>query len=335
MVPVGVVGLSPAWEQRYRPAILSLRSRIDIRAIYDPVLSRAEQAAGLFEADVLTGMRVLARRSDIKALLVFDGGWCGRETIRLLCQTGRPLFLGGAIGTDAGPLDRLCAEVADCGVTVMPELGQRYTPATMRLRELIATQLGPPVRMTIEAEAPAVPPDGQPLGSLPWNGFVSGLLDWCCAVLPTRPTEVEMRASPTGGPETIHILFARPRSGGETPAITIQIHAGTTASATRPPVFHVECVRGRAEIRSAHRIVWHSLDQDGDEHLTAERNDLQVMLDHFCRRVVGGLIPVADLTDIRRAWILAEAAAESLKVGRAIRLTDSPGYSHWEHSPEA
>jgi predicted dehydrogenase len=322
MVPVGVLGLSPAWDTRYRPALQSLRGRIAVKAVYDPVPSRAELAAGEFGAKAVTGMRALAGRADLKALLVFDTGWCGAEALQLLCPSGRPMFVGGALGADEAVLDRLGQAAVSCGAMIMPELGQRYTPATCRLRELIATKLGRPVRIEIEADAPAVPRGGQPLGRQPWDEFVGRLADWCCYVIPTPPTDVAAESNGDGGPETIRLTFARPRAGGEPPQVAIRLRAGSSApdGEASPPVYRVRCERGEAELATSNRITWLHEGDRRDESLAAERSDLQLMLDHFCRRVVGGLIPVADLEDVRRSRRLARAAADSLRLGSPVRL---------------
>ena len=324
MVPVGIVGLSPAWETRYRPAIRSLSGRIAIRAIYDPVANRAEMAASEFEAATVTGIRSLARRADLKALLILDRGWCGNEAIRLLCDLDRPMFIGGAIANEAASFDRLHDAVRSTGVMVMPELGQRYTAATIRLRELIATSLGRPRVIDIEADAPAVPPEGQPLGAEPWSEFIARLVDWCCAVITTQPVEILAQADRDKGPETILMQFARPRSGGAAPIVTIRLREGAARNkgCATSPIYRVECENGTAEITSPQQIAWQAGDRREDECLTSERSDLQVMLDHFCRRVVGGLVPVADLGDVRRSWILAQAAAESMRTRSAVRLAE-------------
>ncbi len=322
MVPVGVVGLSPAWDARYRPALQSLRARIAVRAVYDPVLSRADQAASELGAQAVDGMRVLARRDDIRALLVFDTGWAGTEALHLLCAAGRPMFVGGALTADEGALKTLGEASVACGAMIMPELGQRYTPATCRLRELMATRLGRPMQIQIEASAPAVPRDGQPLGRHPWDEFVSRLADWCCYVVPTPPSEVAVHTQNGSGSEAIRFSFARPRSGGESPFVdvTLRTEQAVPADEALPPIYRVRCERGEAEVRSSHRIIWRTDRDEADESLASERSDLQVMLDHFCRRVVGGLIPVADLGDLRRSHRLARAASESMRTGAPVHL---------------
>jgi len=293
-----------------------------VRAVYDPVPVRAEQAAPELGAHVVTGMRALAKRHDLKALLVFDTGWAGAEALRLLCPTGRPMFVGGALAADEAALDRLGEAAASCGAMIMPELGERYTPATSRLRELIATKLGRPLHVEIEADAPAVPPGGQPLGRRPWDEFVSRLADWCCYVIPTPPTDVTAESDGESGPAAIRMAFARPRAGGRPPVVEIRLRtaANLPEADAAPPVYRVRCERGEAELIDKNRIAWLCGDDRREESLAAERSDVQVMLDHFCRRVVGGLIPVADLEDVRRSRYLAWAAVESLRTGSPVHL---------------
>jgi predicted dehydrogenase len=300
----------------------SLRSRIAVRAIYDPVFSRASQAAGEFGADAIDGMRVLARRSDIKALIVFDTGWSGTEALHLLCAASRPIFVGGAFTADDASLLRLGQAAVSCGSMIMPELGQRYTPATSRLQELIATRLGRPLQIEIEAPAPVVPRDGQPLGHRPWDEFISRLADWCCYVIPTPPSEVSARSQNGNGGGHIRFSFAKPRSGGEPPTVEVRLSSesaeGTAEAA--PPRFRVRCERGEADLLTPSRIAWQAGGETADESLSSDRSDIEVMLDHFCRRVVGGLIPVANLEDVRRSYRLARAASESLQTGSPVHL---------------
>jgi predicted dehydrogenase len=322
MVSVGIVGLSPAWDARYRPALQSLRTRIAVRAIYDPVFSRAGQAAAEFGAEAIDGMRVLARRPDIKALIVFDTGWSGTEALHLLCSASRPIFVGGALTADDAALQRLGKAAVSCGSMIMPELGQRYTPSTSRLRELIATRLGRPLQIEIDAPAPIVPRDGQPLGQRPWDEFLSRLADWCCYVIPTPPSEVSANSRNGHGGGSFRFAFAKPRSGGEPPTVEVRLSSESTDAAAEAssPRFRVRCERGEAELSSPSRIAWRTHHEDADESLSSDRSDVEVMLDHFCRRVVGGLIPVADLEDVRRSYRLARAALQSLETGSPVHL---------------
>lgn len=322
MVPVGVIGLSPAWDARYRPALKSLRNRIAVRAVYDAVLSRAEQAAGEMGAVPVAGIQALARREDLKALLVFDTGWCGPEAIRLLCRACRPMFIGGSFDADEPALDRLADAAVSCGTMVMPALDSRYTPSTFRLRELMATRLGRPLQIEIDAEFPVRSTNGIALTDRPWEDFVARLADWCCYVVPTPPAGVQAAMADSGAPESVQLAFARPRAGGELPLADIRLRSSTTADATEimVPRYRVQCERGEALLVAVDRIIWQTDSEQGDESLAADRSAVQVMLDHFCRRVVGGLIPVADLDDVRRSRALVRAVVQSHQNGSLVRL---------------
>jgi hypothetical protein len=57
-------------------------------------------------------------------------------------------------------------------------------------------------------------------------------------------------------------------------------------------------------------VTWESSKEKARESLISDRPAVEVMLDHFTRRVVGGLIPVPTLEDLCRAFQLAETAMD-------------------------
>ena len=69
------------------------------------------------------------------------------------------------------------------------------------------------------------------------------------------------------------------------------------------------------------QLSWVSDGERRVESLVSERSEVEVMLDHFCRRVVGGLIPVADLADICSHLRLIESAERSFTLGKAVRVS--------------
>jgi hypothetical protein len=68
----------------------------------------------------------------------------------------------------------------------------------------------------------------------------------------------------------------------------------------------------------AAQVAWETAREARVESLTGERADVEVMLDHFSRRVVGGLIPVPTLDDLCLAFRLAEAAERSRAEGAPV-----------------
>lgn len=81
------------------------------------------------------------------------------------------------------------------------------------------------------------------------------------------------------------------------------------------PKVTVECERGTASIRDVAEITWATENSTKTESLLSERPEVQVNLDLFCRRAVGGLIPVADLRDVCQSMRIAKAAYDSLNIG--------------------
>jgi hypothetical protein len=125
-----------------------------------------------------------------------------------------------------------------------------------------------------------------------------------------------------------------PKAGGEPPVAELHLYPrnGTGVSAAdrarSDAKYEVECERGSATLSSADRITWSADSGPVDETLTSDRPDVEVMLDQFCRRVVGGLIPVADVGDLCRGANLLRVAEESLRTGRTVSLNGDSAGAH-------
>jgi predicted dehydrogenase len=341
MVNVGVIGLGSVWEARYRPALGRLGQRLWVRALYDPVLGKAELAAAEHRTVVEGGLLALAQRPDVDALLLLDTGWYGCEALRLLCSAAKPIYIAADLGDEPSMLLAMHWTAVSFGLTLMPELGYRYTPASNRLQELIATRLGRPKRIrlrldgaTLDGCVAAVPSRAASIGigSGPVAPTPESLqadrrslvnwFDWLRYVFRTSAESVSVGtpAGEVGTRALIHIEYAPPKNSDTGPVAEIHIVDNAQASGTifgRP---EVECERGVAAIHTPTIIRWKA-EGDADftmESLLSDRSETEVMLDHFCRRVVGGLIPVADLADISRSLELIHAARESARTGSRV-----------------
>ena len=354
MVNVGIVGLGPDWDLRYRPALRKLRERIAVRALYDPVASRAEQIAAEWNTDTVDGLVALSKRSDIQAILLLDAGWPGWEAIRLLCASGKPVFVLSGFSHDQSALRSLHDQATALGQTVMPAFGLRYTPASCRLRELMATRLGPPTEIAVDValhpfngvagvEAKRSPQTARSLGApvgrpqppdeTALAPFV-GLIDWCRYVMGSSPLRIHAIAS-NGSDDgvresSVQLEFNNSNDQSVAVCAELKIPALPRPSARCGFVTDIAssanvrativCQRGTATLESSTQIVWQNGDESVCETLTSERTETEVMLDLFCRRVVGGLIPVADISDVLRGARLLDAAQHSLQVGKPVEL---------------
>ena len=201
----------------------------------------------------------------------------------------------------------------------MPAFPRRCTPASNRLQELMATQLGRPLRAEI-AIAPAslqavpfatesdfggqTPPPPDPL--LEWS-------DWCHYLFRAVPQQVTRRADGQG--MRLDFPPLAPSSSPQDTRVAELSLCPTAPVADRPTLDEVRlhCERGEARLLGPTTIEWTADGKQQSEELTAERTETEVLLDHFCRRAVGGLIPVPSLEDLMRARA-SIALGESLNI---------------------
>lgn len=325
MIKIGIVGLGLEWDTLYLPALRSLGPRAQVRAIYDPVASRAQLAAAqLPNVAVSDGILVLADRSDVDALLALESGWQLQAMLPHLCTRRKPVLLAGGLHCNVPQLEHLHATAVLTGTTLMPEFRWRYTPATNRLQELLATCLGAIRQMRLQLPASR---NGQPAGQL------SSAIDWISYVLRSRPRavtrpslrdssrfELEFPAGPRSLEQTaVGVEAALPLPPPDRAA------AADSSAHSEWPTIEVECERGRVRIGAPDRLTWQlNAGPLCEEILEGDRPPLEVLLDHFCRRVVGGLIPVADLRDACRSLWLAQSIDQWPTTIDRLELPDMP-----------
>lgn len=332
-IAVGVIGVGPMWERRYRSAVNSLSDRFSVRVVYDAVLAKAQVAAAEVGAEVAAGLRQVFERTDLHAVLVLDTAWYDLFPAELACLCRKPTFLAGSLGGDLPALAALHQLAVEHETLLMTEFSRRYTPATTRLRELIATQLGEARQVNVAAVVPVAASTGPLPGQSCERDYLAGLLDWCQYItgrVPTsllatpqasnaEPWEIELgfRPDPNGRPATTAKLQLRPAT------LTDGLGDGAAEESSWPfPRHQIICERGAAQFAAAGEICWQNgtRTHSGIERLVAERTDAEVMLDQFSRRVLGGLVPVADVQDVCRVLALVAATLTSRATGRETRL---------------
>ena len=313
-VNFGLIGLGPCWESQFRPALAKLEQRLRVVAVYDSVLARAEQAARETHARVVSGVTALADRPNVQAILWLDASWTGTATLRLLCERRKPVLIAARFEFPLSELERLHAHAATHGLIVVPALSRRCTPATHRLQELMATELGRPLRIEIHGSAAhnsqmpfateadrlmmSLQADDDPL--LEW-------IDWCNYVFRGTPQQATRAVDwPVNKQASVRLEFApfNPNDLTSLPRV-----AEVSISADSVEEARVSCERGDARLLGAATIEWTTAGGSHSESLTAERSETEVLLDHFCRRVVGGLIPGPDLGDLCRAIVSAKPSS--------------------------
>ena len=190
---VGLVGLGDNWQNRHRPALLALSDRFEVKAICCEIAKRSEQAAKEFNAVPMDGFRAMVERSDIDAVLTLSPDWVGPLPMLAACEAGKAVFSSAALDIAPDQVDDVRRRVDQSGVAFMAELPKRYAPATLRLRELIATRLGPPRLMFCHERMPAEAQSNRlrrgEYCPLVWRHLMESI-DWCSYIVGRPPSSV-------------------------------------------------------------------------------------------------------------------------------------------------
>ncbi len=333
MLSLGVIGVGPRWDSSYLPALKKLGNRVRVRAVYDSIAGHCRLVAQSLDAEPAKGILDLVERPSVQAVLLLDSAWFGTAALNLVLSAGKPLYVATPLGNDLGELERIHAKASNNGVMVVPELDRRYTPATGRLQELMATQLGRPLRIQISGINEDVL-ESDHTNSQITSEFV-GWIDWCSYIF--RDTPIDVMSEPDNRIETqstavradeftARLMYAGRRDSIETtefaepdngrPLAELVVCRTPSSDDGRRhvkefPRVTVECQRGIATIRGVTEITWSNGELSKTESLLSDRSEIQVILDLFCRRAVGGLIPVTDLSDVCQSTRTAKKALDS------------------------
>lgn len=333
---VGLVGLGEVWQHRHAPALRMLADRFEVRAICDQVGHRAEQAAAEFAASTVDGYRALAQREDIDAVLVLAPQWYGALPILAACDSGKAVYCAAGLDLDAEEARAVKQRVEQAGIAFMAEFPRRQAPATIRLRELIASRLGVPRllfchRRSMTEPAASGPTNHRTPRPAACRDLID-LVDWCRYVVDRDPTGVTGLMHPSGcepGKEDYQMMsldFSERGQPGSGPIAQIScgryIPADWREAITyRPPAeMQVACEQGVAFVDLPATVVW--FDQSGrhQESLDSERPVGEQMLRQFYWAVTSLVRKTCDLEDAYQALRIVQQARRSHVEGRRLEL---------------
>jgi predicted dehydrogenase len=331
---VGLVGLGKDWESRHRPALFALRDRFIVTAVCDHVYHRAKQAAEDFRAEPVDGYVSLARRGDVDVVLNLAPQWYGVLPILSAAEAGKGIYCALEWDWSLEDLQRVRAAVVETGVAFYAEFPRRYTPATLRLKELMATCLGQPQILFCHlrrTSMPSHPKTGETVVCDDSLRDLVELCDWCRFVVGIDPTSVfgVAHINPTDGRpdyEMLNLDFSATPPAGSGPSA--QLSCGRYVSGKwpeavsfRPPAaLQVVCQRGIAFVDLPATLIW--FDEAGRhmEPLESERSSSEQMLVQFYRSVTSLIRDTNSLNDAYIALSAAHAARESRLARRRIDL---------------
>jgi predicted dehydrogenase len=330
-IRVGLIGLGDFWQVRHAPALRALADRFEVRAVCDPVRHRAEQAAAEFHAEAVDGYHVLVQREDIDAVLVLSPQWFRALPILAACESGKAIYCAVGLDLDAEEAESIKGRVEAAGIAFMAEFPKRQAPATIRLKELIATQLGEP--RLVFCHQRSVPESSAAIAGLPSPTFrhAIGQVDWCHYVVDHEPTLVTGFIHRSGDKMTedyrvLSVDFS-PRGEPGTGAVA-QISSGRYV----PPKWQeaisyhplaelqVSCSRGIAFVDLPSTLVWFDEVGRHQESLDSERPVGERLLTQFYRSVTSLVRRTRDLEDASLAIRVVQAGRQSHEEGRRVEL---------------
>jgi predicted dehydrogenase len=306
-VRVGVIGVARRWWRHYYPSLLRLPRRFRIQALCDPIYERAAAAARRLGCDAAAGPTDLLQRDDVEALLLLDTPWYGLWPLAAACRVGKPVLCSRSLPEDEPHVDALRQRIQESRLPVVMGLSPRLAPATGRLRELIATKLGPPRLLLCDWSSPANR-DGESSARL-WAGILGRvgvvLADWCATVLGSEPQTVRAVGAEEAGWGCVVLECAGRQR--------IQITCHTGPGVARALRLQLVAERGSAIVEVPERVCWSTAAGHYSYALAGHRPLTSRLLEHFWQVVRAGATPEPTFEEAYRArgWLRAAAASHA------------------------
>ena len=333
-VGLGVIGLGSEWQQRYLPALRSLRDRLQVVGVYHSVSVLAESAARELESIACDGYRALVQNPAVDAVLLLEDDWYQLQPLWGACESHKGIFCGSEIDIRSLANTGLQDAIATSGVPFMSGFQRRYAPATLRFKELIATRLGRPRLLFCHRRLPSDLPEAADGNSMDKRSDreLMELIDWCKYIVGEPPDWIQAirhlsRPNPNAADYQILSLgFGDPETDSN--AILAQISCGSympsvwqEAIAFRPPAaVQVCCEKGLAFLDLPSTLVWFDDAGRHQETLDTELPIGQQMLIQFHRAVTSKTSLISDLEETNEAIRILEQARLSSTQQARVRL---------------
>ncbi len=332
---VGLIGQGSDWTTRYQPALRSMTDRFDIRGVYGSVSVLADHVAREFGAKREDSFRSMMLRSDIDAVMILESDWYGLVPLMAACEHRKAVYCGSNINLDPAMAAQLRDRVEESGIAFMMELPRRFAPATLRLKELLATRLGKPRLLFCHRRLQAEFPDirgGKVVAQRSQHELVE-LIDWCRYLVGREPSWVQAIRHPSRSELTqsdyqiLSLGFGDPET--ELDAVLAQISCGAyipagwqEAIAYRPPAaVQVCCDKGMAFVDLPSTLIWFD---DAGRHQEVLDTELSVghqLLTQFHRVVTSLVRKIGDLDDTYRALRILSSAQKSMETAQRQMLS--------------
>ncbi len=283
MIRLGIIGVAGScFAERYLPLLKQLQGKVQIVAVYDSVLVQASQVASHFEAEVSCSFQRLVDRPDIHGLLMLSPVWSGELPVSAAMLRNKPLFCSHTVWKSFRQKKELENLYQETGATIVVESECRYWPSILLARELQATKLGQPSELFWQI------PDQSGNDFESREDIISNMLDAVCFLL--QRTHIK-----SGNPHGSQFLFEKhPDEANESVPVSIHLQKEKNSDNF---LLRIQCERGSIDINSDTELNWESGEKKRQILLEEEQSAISRQIDHFCRHVSGGLIPLHNITN--------------------------------------
>ena len=315
---------------RIHAANVAAHPKATLRYVVDVAEQTAESLAERYGAAVADAPTALGDAT-VDAVIVASTTDTHAELIEAAARAGKAIFCEKPIDLDLGPVDRCLAEVERRGVMLMVGFNRRFDPSFAALhRTLGEGRIGRIELVSITSRDPEPPPMDYVKGS---GGLFRDLtihdFDMARWLLGEEPVEVFAWASclvddaigaagdvdtavvvlKTAGGAICQINNSRRAVYGYDQRIEVLGSSGMLQAGNRTPT--------SVELSTADGIV-----RDKPLYFFLERyaDSYRAELDHFIACVRGEATPLIGARDGRMALVLAEAAWESHRRGKPVKV---------------
>ena len=262
--------------------------------------------------------------------------WYGPLPVFAACDHGKSVYCGAALDIDDPAQARqLRQRVEQAGIAFMAEFPRRLAPATLRLKELIATRIGAPKLLFCHRRSSIEPGAPQARRGRNCPTMLREMIeqvDWCRYVASMEPTSVvgiehgTIDSSDGDDYRMMSLDFSPQGKLGEGPIA--QISCGRympelwpEAVSFRPPAaLQVCCEQGVAFIDLPSTLIWFDAAGRHMESLDSERPVGERLMMHFYRAVTSLVRKTDDADDAYRRSSVVLAARQSFDTGTRVYL---------------
>lgn len=298
---IGVIGLGRLWEARHKPALARMRDLFEVVAVYDTVARRAATEASRIGCRAAEGLHELLRTPGLEAIYLLGRSWFGLHPVELASRFGKAVYCAVPLAAHPDELAETAQLVEASKIPFVPELPRRFYPATLRLRELLATGLGKPRLVVGHARLFGYDRYGEPgpTTQLAQTSLVvdpgGNLIDWCRLIFQAEPLDVRREhsivlpsADSKWGPD-YEALSLRFPEGALAQLSIARYHQGEWGEASRflpQPGFQIYAEHGAAWLEMPDRIQWTDSGGSHEERLPMEPSVGEHLGEHFRRLVL-------------------------------------------------